>query len=106
MTGKILEAMPNHSTCYVYGGLSLQPVANVSVLDLIFKDKKVQGFWLTKYMLPKNIMSKALILQSLRTLVRTSLKTHIAKEVQVEAFEEGLDYYKKNMSEGKVLIRY
>lgn len=50
ITGQVLEAMPNDSTAYVYGGLSRQPVSNVSIMDLIFKGKKVEGFWLTKHL--------------------------------------------------------
>ncbi|CAD8110816.1 unnamed protein product [Paramecium sonneborni] len=106
LTGQILEAMPNHSICYVYGGLSLKPVGNVSILDLIFKDKKVQGFWLTQYLKKKNIVSQALLLNQLKGLLKTNLKTIVAKTVDVSDFKEGLEFYKKNMSEGKVLIRY
>jgi NADPH:quinone reductase-like Zn-dependent oxidoreductase len=43
MTGKILEAMPDGSTAFVYGGLSMQPVSNVGIMDLIFKRKTITG---------------------------------------------------------------
>ena len=39
--------MPIGSTAYVYGGLGIQPVSDVGIMDLIFKKKKVEGFFLT-----------------------------------------------------------
>ena len=39
-------------------------------------------------------------------MLKTNLKTIVAKTIDVSEFKDGLDFYKKNMSEGKVLIRY
>lgn len=42
----IFELMPNNSTTYNYGALSLRPIAATSI-DLIFKCKVLKGYWLT-----------------------------------------------------------
>lgn len=49
-TGAMLDALPNGSTCFVYGGLSEKPVGGISPMDLIYRKKKVEGFLLTSYL--------------------------------------------------------
>jgi len=103
-TGKILRNLPNKSVAYVYGGLSGQGCL-IDPKDLIFKEKKVKGFWLSKWLNEKSLLGKAKMLYGLKGLLRTSLSTKISKEFEMEQINEALEYYKKNMSEGKVLIK-
>jgi hypothetical protein len=53
----------------------------------------------------KNIVSKLLIIRKLRTLLKTSLRSEIAREYPIDNFLEGLEFYKQNMTKGKILIR-
>ena len=46
LTGEVLENMPSHSTAYVYGALSSEN-PSVKIGELIFKLKKLTGYWLT-----------------------------------------------------------
>ena len=43
---EIFELLPNKSTTYNYGALSLRPIS-ASSMDLIFKQKVLKGYWLT-----------------------------------------------------------
>lgn len=81
LTGQILDAMPRGSTAYVYGALSMQPVSGISPSSLIFQGKTLTGWWLSEWLKGKNILSQALFLRKLKQLLKTQLKSEIAKEV-------------------------
>lgn len=49
MTGDVLNAMPRGSSVMVYGGLSLEACA-IQLGDLIFREKRVEGFYLPNWM--------------------------------------------------------
>jgi NADPH:quinone reductase len=49
MTGDVLNAMPRGSSVMVYGGLSLEACA-IQLGDLIFREKGVEGFYLSHWM--------------------------------------------------------
>jgi NADPH2:quinone reductase len=51
MTGKLLSLLPNKGTCFVYGRLSNQPCAEIQPLDLIYRRKKLEGFFLTSWIM-------------------------------------------------------
>ncbi len=104
LTGRVLRNMPNKSVVYVYGGLSGE-YCSIDPTDLIFKEKKVKGFWLTKWLNEKSLLGKAKMFYGLRTLLKTSLSTVINKEYNLENINEAVEYYQKHMSEGKVLIK-
>jgi hypothetical protein len=53
----------------------------------------------------KSLVSLAWNINKLKGLLKTALKTEIAKEYCLEDFEEAVNFYKKNMSAGKVLFR-
>lgn len=46
LAGKILKSMPDGATMYIYGNLSMKN-SEASQFDLIFKKKKIKGFWLS-----------------------------------------------------------
>lgn len=104
ITGKILKNMPNKSIAYIYGGLSGQD-CEVGIKDLIFKEKKIKGFWLTKFLNEKSLIGKAKMMFSLKSLLKTSLRTVISKTFILDQINEALEFYEKNMSAGKVLIK-
>ena len=84
--------MPKNSTMHIYGNLSLKPCLFDSD-DFIFKQKKILGWNLYEYLASKNIFSKLFILHKLKNLLRTSLKTEIAKEFALENFSQALNFY-------------
>ena len=46
MTGKLLSLLPKKGTCFVYGRLSNEACAEIQPLDLIYRRKKLEGFFL------------------------------------------------------------
>lgn len=51
MSGTLVGLLPEGSTTYVYGGLSGKTVSNVGVRDLIYGKKKLQGWYLTDWLM-------------------------------------------------------
>lgn len=51
MTGELLSLMPPGGACHVYGVLSGKPVCAVHPLDLIYRNKKLEGFFLTRWII-------------------------------------------------------
>jgi len=46
MTGELLSVLPFKGTCFVFGRLSNQGCANIQPLDLIYMQKKLEGWFL------------------------------------------------------------
>lgn len=49
LTGQVLRGLPNGGTAIVYGGLA-GPIVSVGVDQFIFRNKHVEGFWLSSWM--------------------------------------------------------
>ena len=49
LTGKILKAMPDSSTMYIYGLLSSSDLKNIPPDEFIFRNKRIEGFWLNHW---------------------------------------------------------
>jgi NADPH:quinone reductase-like Zn-dependent oxidoreductase len=48
MSGDLLDLMPPKGTVYIYGGLAGK-AENINPLDLIYKEKKIKGFFLSSW---------------------------------------------------------
>ena len=55
MTGQLISALPRKGTCFVYGGLSQQPVGAIPPMDLIYHQKRVEGWLLPNWL--RNVRS-------------------------------------------------
>jgi len=103
LTGKLLHAMPNRSTVYVYGGLSEEP-CTAYIGDLIFQGKTVTGFWVTEYVKSKGFLAKMMSGMKVRKLLGNELKTQIRDVMGMERVGEAIAAYVSDMSAGKILI--
>jgi NADPH:quinone reductase-like Zn-dependent oxidoreductase len=107
-TPKLLKAMPNSSTAIVYGRLTetFDPLGGLfSVADLIFRDIRIEGFWLAKYIgdvSPLKVLALSSKVQKL--FAQGIFKTDIYASVGFEDFAQALDHYALNKSDGKVIL--
>lgn len=104
---KILNAMPYGSTIYNYGNLLFKPLEGFNSGDLIFSNKKVNGWWLGTWMpsLSNEERMKWFGLVVSEIMQGTELfKTNTSKKFLLENFNEAIEFYQKNMSEGKVML--
>ncbi|TWX73562.1 zinc-binding dehydrogenase [Colwellia sp. C1TZA3] len=107
-TPRALNAMPNSSTALVYGRLTETQDALgglFSVADVIFRDIRIEGFWLAKYIgdaSPLQVLALSSKVQKL--FAQGIFKTDIYARVGFEDFAQALDHYAQHKSDGKVIL--
>jgi NADPH2:quinone reductase len=107
-TPRVLHAMPNSSTALVYGRLTeTQDVLGglFSVADVIFRDMRIEGFWLAKYIgdaSPLQVLALSSKVQKL--FAQGIFKTDIYARVGFDDFSQALDHYAQHKSDGKVIL--
>lgn len=109
-TPQILHAMPSHSTAIVYGRLNetRDPLGGLfSVGDVIFRDIKIEGFWLATYIgraKPWQVLALSRKVQKL--FAQGIFQTDIYGTYSFEDFPAALDHYAVNKSDGKVILTF
>ncbi|MCK4406135.1 MAG: zinc-binding dehydrogenase [Bacteroidales bacterium] len=106
ITGQIINAMPPGSKTILYGGLSGQPVSDISTLEIIFKDKTLTGFNLNEWVREigkKRFNEISLILQNM--IISGEIRTEIQGKFKLEDVVKAIRQYITNMSEGKILFK-
>ncbi len=73
MTGKLLSLLPSKGTCFVYGRLSNQACAEIQPLDLIYRRKKLEGFFLSSWIKAGGITATYFRLKRATTAVHEGL---------------------------------
>ena len=108
MTGRLLTALPDESVLYHFGNLENKNVSAINSSDLLFKKKEVKGWWLMTWMkevgVETLIKSREYIAEEFKNKDNI-FKTNYSKDFNLQDFDKALDYYSKNMSEGKVILR-
>jgi NADPH:quinone reductase-like Zn-dependent oxidoreductase len=103
MTGRVLAAMPQGSTAIVYGSLSDDAVT-VRPEQFIYEGKRVEGFWLSKWVAKKGLLGRAKMALGLQKRLATDFQTEVRARVTLEEAAEAIEGYKREMTGGKVLI--
>lgn len=104
--GEILDLLPNKSKLLVYGALSGEACSGISPLALIFQDKRVEGFWLSKWIRDGGLLSIMRATKKVQKLIQTeSFETTIRKTVSFDEWAEALIEYTQEMSLGKMLLK-
>lgn len=113
LTGQVFNAMPRESTLYIFGSLSLNFIGKVHPSELIFKEKSIQGFHLYHNVLnsPANRQStvEGLFGNSIRVSLSQTPNPYeitVARLCPLNSIEDAFVEYKKNMSQGKILIDF
>jgi NADPH:quinone reductase-like Zn-dependent oxidoreductase len=106
MTGQLLEAMSVGAVVFVYGALSQDECSGINPISLIFRDKRVEGFFLGQWIRKRGLLN--VIRQSNRVqklMAGGQLQTTIRRRVGLGEAVEALLQYKDNMTAGKILIK-
>jgi len=101
-TGKILNAMPPGSHLLMYGHLESENV-QISV-GALFAKKVVRGFTIPQH--EGSPEEKQELGNKIQRKLKTTLKTEVVKVYGFEEVKEALEFYEKNASKGKVLLRF
>ncbi|WP_175607341.1 zinc-binding dehydrogenase [Deinococcus marmoris] len=103
LSGRLLAAMPEHSTVLVYGVLGGKSLT-VSPYDLVFRDGHVSGFYLTTY---RSNLSKAELQQrtdQIQQRMATDLHTEVSARAGLEDALQAIKHYQDHASNGKIII--
>ena len=96
--------MPTHSKVIVYGVLSEEP-AQVEAGQLIFGEKSIEGFWLTRWMSKKSLLQRLAIWRRAQKLITTNLKSEIRMQYPLNEVQNAVKEYQSHMTGGKILLR-
>lgn len=102
-SSKLLEYAPNNSILMLYANLSESPI-NIDSRILVQQDKQIQGFYLANYSAKKNILKALSDSKKVQKLIQKELSSHIHSIFPLTEINEAIAEYRKNMSQGKMLI--
>ena len=103
LTGQLLQALPDGGTLIVHGLLSEQE-CHIHPGDLIFRDKKVEGFWMERWGrqgFGRNALKAGMAVPS---LVGRVLETPVRARLPLESAGDAVRIAATDMTSGKVLF--
>lgn len=104
MTFRLVEALRPGAEVLVYGGLSEQAVS-VHTGSLIFKEARIEGFWLSKWLPRKPLPQMLWIMRTAtRALAGGFAESRVARIVPLTEAADAPAAYAADMSAGKILI--
>jgi len=103
MSGRLLAAMPRGGRVMVYGGLS-ESACLAHPGQLIFEHKGIDGFWLSGWLSKLGVVGLLKTALSVQRLLPSDLQTPVQARVSLEEGPAGLETYRRQMTQGKVLI--
>jgi NADPH:quinone reductase len=102
MSGDLLSVLPFGGTTFVYGGLSKQRVSNVDPLDLIYRRKKLKGWFLPTWLQDGGVMNMLMRIRKASSKVNEGLgnngwsSTKFHDVSMKDMFSEFKDMYSKS----------
>lgn len=99
----ILSGLEN-STVYLYANLS-EEKSFFDTRTLLQQKKEIKGFYLGNYTSNQGLFKTLKSIKKAHKLISNELNTTVSKTLSLENVEEAIDFYKNNMSKGKVLIK-
>jgi len=103
LTRRVALAMPPQSRIVVYGALADEPL-QIDSKDFFFRDRKLEGFWLSRWIKRKGFLQRLLLAYQIQKLLPNELHTRIQARFPLEDILSAIDLYKKQGTEGKVLL--
>jgi len=105
MTGNILEFLGYESTLILYGLLSDKPAGNINTIGFIGKAQTIESFILMNYMSKKSMAQQFEIMIKAESMYANELSTHINARFGLHQLPEAIDFYMKNQTAGKVILK-
>jgi len=103
LTRRLALAMPPESRIVVYGALADEPL-QIDSKDFFFRDKKLEGFWLSRWIKTTLFLQKLLLTYQIQRLLSNQLQTRVQARYPLEDILSAIDLYQKQRTEGKVLL--
>src|SRR5215472_5019017 len=103
LTRRLASAMPPESRIVIYGALADEP-CQIDAKDFFFRDKKLEGFWLSRWIKGKGFLQRLLLAYKIQKLLPNELQTRIQARFPLQDILSALDLYGKQGAVGKVLL--
>jgi NADPH:quinone reductase-like Zn-dependent oxidoreductase len=103
MTGRLLQALPSRAEVMVYGALS-NAACQVSPGQLIFKQQRLRGFWLSRWQPRFGLVGRLYAGWQIQPRLAGELHTEVQAQLPFTQAIEGLHQYVGGMTQGKVLL--
>ena len=103
LTRSVALAMPPQSRIVIYGALADKPL-QIDSKDFFFRDKKLEGFWLSRWIKKKGFLEKLLLANQVQKLLSNELQTRLQARFPLKDILSAIDLYEKQPTAGKVLL--
>ncbi len=103
LTGTLLTGMPNGSRVVVYGALA-GDLVQVNPAELIFRQQRVEGFWLSEWFRAKSLPRLLQIGSRVQSMLHADFRSTVQATYPLSRVNAALAHYQRQMSAGKVLL--
>jgi len=103
LTRRLALAMPPKSRIVIYGALADEP-CQIDSKDFFFRDKKLEGFWLSRWIKRKGFLPKLLLASRVQKLLSNELQTHVQARFALEDILPAIELYARQGTDGKILL--
>ena len=93
--------MPPKSRIVIFGALADEPF-QIDSKNFFFRDKKLEGFWLSRRIKGKGFFAKLLLAGRVQKLLGTELQTHVQARFPLEDIIPAIERYTERRTEGKI----
>lgn len=104
-TNKIIHAAPKNSQIIVYANLSDEQFS-VDSREILQKNITINGFFLGNWTSEQNILKTLASIYKAKMLLKNELHTKVQHTFAIDQVNEAIEFYKNNMSKGKVLLSF
>jgi NADPH2:quinone reductase len=102
-SARIVAALPKGGRVVVYGGLSGED-ARISLPDVIFNGKGIDGYWVPLHMAKTGRLEALRMIGTIRRHATTIFASKVIEQLPLERFADALVLQRERASEGKVLL--
>jgi NADPH2:quinone reductase len=104
-TSALIAAAPKNSTITLYANLSEEQLC-VDSRVILQKNITINGFFLGNWTSEQNILKTLAAINKAKALLKNELHTNIHRTFAIDQVNDAIEYYKNNMSRGKVLLNF
>ncbi len=73
--------------------------------ELIFRDKSIEGFWLTTWVQRKSILTSMILWRRVQKYLDTDLKSEVRRRYPLQDVKKAIKDYQSQMTGGKILLK-
>jgi NADPH2:quinone reductase len=103
LTGTVLSALPDGSTLFQYGLLGGN-TTTINADDLVFRRKRITGFWASDWVKTQSIFALLALQGSMKKSIGSHIQTEISQTYSLHQTVDAIQQYAANMTSGKVLL--